>query len=108
MVSYDSDMIPNFGLGTKAIYSCNNGNASDSVKTCMVDDNEIDVAMWSGQNLHCARSHYSYVQLYIHCAIGLLVLWFMVIRPLHCPPTLPPPLFPPIITYCLPLSFQYL
>ena len=68
MVSYDSDMIPNFGLGTKAIYSC---NASDSVKTCMVDGNEIDVAMWSGQNLHCARSHYSHV----HAAIHTLRYW---------------------------------
>ena len=58
IITYATDVTPDFDLGTTATYSCNDGytldlSTGDEVRTCIDDGNNDAVGMFSGQAPAC-------------------------------------------------------
>ena len=63
-VTYATDMMANFELGTIATHSCNFGYVLQAeailiTRTCMDDDGMDIVGVWSGPAPTCARKFYT-------------------------------------------------
>ena len=56
-VTYATDTMANFELGTVATHSCDNGFSLQGpvVRTCMDDDGMDTVGVWNGTAPTCAR-----------------------------------------------------
>ena len=57
-IAYTADTTPEFKIGTEATHMCDTGFAlfGDMSRTCMDDDQEDIVGMWSGSAPTCART----------------------------------------------------
>ncbi len=57
MISYSPDDTSDYGLGTEATYTCEDGLylEGNEVRTCMDDDGMDATGVWSGHKPSCVR-----------------------------------------------------